>query len=97
MISIDKQHVAAVRKLKALDQDGEWVMPASPLAAAGPRSLMTAECDAMHGVPVQRAGAQEGYLEGSEEDERELAAITDAIDAYEARLWPEGKVNGGKG
>ena len=80
MSNIDKQRVAAVRKLEALGysyQDGEWG-PASPSAAAGRRSLMTAEADAMHGVLVQRADALEGCLEGSEE-EVELTAITDAI------------------
>ena len=98
MIDIDKQRVAAVRKLEALGygyRGDEWV-PASPSAAAGPRSLMTAESDAMHGVLVLRADALEGCVEGSHE-ERELAAITDAIEAYEAKRWPEGKVSGGKG
>ena len=97
-MNIDKQRIAAVRRLEALGyrfEGDEWV-PASPPAVAGPRSLMTAECDAMHGVLVLRADALEGCLEGSEE-ERELAAITDAIDAYEARRWPEGKEPGGKG
>jgi len=96
MIDIDKQRVAAVRKLEALGygyRGDEWV-PASPSAAAGPRSLMTAESDAMQGVLVLRADALEGCLEVSEQ---ELAAITDAIDAYEARRWPEGKEPGGKG
>ena len=61
VINIDKQRVAAVRKLEALGysyQDGEWA-PVSPLAV-GPRSLMTAESDAMHGVLVQRADALGG-------------------------------------
>ena len=63
-------------------QGGEWV-PALPSAAAGPRSLMTAEADAMHGVLVQRADALEGCTEGSDE-EAEFKRVVDAIKAYEA-------------
>ena len=93
MSNIDKQRVAAVRQLEALGyryEGDEWV-PASSSAAPGPWSLMTAECDAMHGVLVQRADALEGCLEGSEEE------IVDVIEAYEAFRWPEGKELGGKG
>jgi hypothetical protein len=98
VINIDKQRVAAVRKLEALgySYDGDKWVPPVLSAAAGPRARMTAESDAMHGVLVQRADALEGCTEGSEE-ERELATITDAIEAYEAMRWPEGKVSGGKG
>jgi len=59
VINIDKQRVATVRKLEALGysyQDGEWG-PASPSAAVGPPSLMTAESDAMHGVLVRELAA----------------------------------------
>ena len=62
----------------------------------GLRSLMTAESDAMHCVLVQRADMLEGCPKGSVE-EAELEGIVDAIESYEAKRWPEGKVPGGKG
>jgi len=97
LINIDKQRVAAVRRLEAHGyryQSGERVPASAPPAGAGPRSLMTAEADALHGVLVQRA-ALEGCTQGSEE-EAELERIVDAIDAYEAKRWPLGKEPGGK-
>jgi len=98
MIDIDKQRVAAVRKLEALQyryEGGVWVPPVSLPTPVTQHSIL-GEADDMHSVLVQRADALEGCTDGSEE-ERELAAITDAIEAYEASRWPEGKVPGGKG
>jgi hypothetical protein len=95
MSNIDKQRIAAVRKLERLGYTfaaGDWHAPAG-MTVANPTS---AQADAMHAILVQRADALEGCPEGSE-DERELAAITNAIDAYEGLRWPNGKVDGGKG
>jgi hypothetical protein len=50
----------------------------------------------MRGVLMRRVDALAGCLEGSEE-EAELKAIVDAIEAYEVKRWQLGKEPGGKG
>jgi hypothetical protein len=54
--------------------------------------------DAMHALLEQRAYDLMGCTENSPE-ERELDALTDVIEAYEARRWPTGKASfvGAKG
>ena len=49
----------------------------------------------MHSLLVERADVLMGS-KGAQE-EVELAALTDTIEAYEAARWPDGKVPGGKG
>jgi hypothetical protein len=82
---IDRKRIAAVRALEALGytyRDREWLAPAA--VSATPLSLM-AKADAMHGPPMQRADALAGCTKGSDE-EIELKAIVDAIEAYEAAI-----------
>jgi hypothetical protein len=45
---------------------------------------------------VKRADELVGCTEGSPEED-ELRTLADAIDAYEAKRWPDGKMAGGKG
>jgi len=87
MNNLDKQIMAAERDLDAFGHGG-WMSP----AAAPLRS----PADKMHALLVERADALIGCTEGSPE-EAELAALTDAIEAYEAVRWPDGKEPGGKG
>jgi hypothetical protein len=93
--NIDKQRVAAVRKLEELGYKfaGEWMHPANDASAA---VLVPAVTDPMHAILVQRADMLEGCRKGSVE-EAELEVIVDAIDAYEEKRWPLGKEPGGKG
>jgi hypothetical protein len=68
---------------------GEWVRLAN-------EDAILPDADYMHLLLIHRADTLAGCTEGSEEG-RELAAITEAIEAYEAVRWPGGKANGGKG
>ena len=69
---------------------------ARKVTSPGPIAHFAKAGDAMHALLVSRADELEGCTEGSPE-EAELAAITDAIEAYEELRWPDGKVPGGKG
>jgi hypothetical protein len=53
---------------------------------------------ARDGNPLKkhRADQLQGCAQGSVE-KAELAAVAGAIEAYEAKRWPEGRVTGGKG
>ena len=52
--------------------------------------------DALHSLLVVRADRLLGCVEGSGE-EAEFKVIAEAVMAYEAKRWPDGKVPGGKG
>jgi hypothetical protein len=92
MSDIDRQRVTAVRILQEIGylfRDGDWVR--GPVA-----SPSTAETDRLHALLVMRADELESCPKGSS-DEAQAEAIVDALEAYEAVRWPEGKVWGGKG
>jgi hypothetical protein len=94
MSTFDKQRIAAVRKLEQLGYTfaaDDWMQPANNTATMVPTIT-----DALHALLVARADA---LMECPEESVGacELAAITEAIDAYEAVRWPNGRADGGKG
>jgi hypothetical protein len=97
MSQIDRERVAAVRHLEAAGyrfKQGEWHPPASndnPTPAG-----VLEEADAMHALLVLRADALGDCTEALEEA-AELERIVDTGERYEAKRWPDGKVEGGKG
>ena len=91
MSTIDRQRIAAVIALEAIGYkfgDDKWL--ASDATGGLP------EADAMHALLVHRADRLDGSTEGSPE-EQELSEIVSALDAYERKRWPEGKIPSGKG
>lgn len=91
-MSIDKQRVHAVEVLQRLGHrwDGsQWISPA-------PIDELAPVADALHGILMDRAERLAGSLEDSDE-EAELEAISNALEAYELGRWPLGRVPGGKG
>jgi hypothetical protein len=72
-----------------LFRDDDWI--AGPVA-----SPSTAAADRLHALLVMRADQLDGHTDGLREAD-ELGAIAEALEAYEAIRWPDGKVPGGKG
>lgn len=92
MSTIDKQRILAVNKLEAMGYTfagSEWTRPVNEEA-------VLPNADYLHLLLIHRADTLAGCTEGSE-DARELAAITEAIEAYEAVRWPSGRTSGSKG
>jgi hypothetical protein len=96
MSIIDKQRIAALTTLEALGYTFSVADGWAPTAVAQVDSSAIAEADAMHALLVLRADNIAGSNEGSQE-EAELASITDAVKAYEAKRWPAGREATGKG
>jgi len=87
MNNLDRKIAAAERDLDAFAHGDS----ASPWA-----EMMQSPADRMHALLVERADALMGCTEGSSE-EVELATLTDAIEAYQAVRWSDGKTGGVKG
>jgi hypothetical protein len=95
MSIIDRQRRAAVTLLGSMGYrfDGTaWIGDSSSSTAPG----LIDEADAMHALLVLRDDALEGFTAGSEE-EREHGLISETVEAYEGKRWPDGKIPGGKG
>jgi hypothetical protein len=89
MSMIDKQRITAVGVLLSMCfhfRDGAWVAPPHLGADLAP------EADRLHAVLLERADEIGGCPDGSAED-TELKGIIDALEAYEAKRWPEGRVS----
>jgi hypothetical protein len=99
---IDRQRIAAVAALEALGfvytTDRGWLPPINSRRGGigGLLPDLTAEADAMHALLVIRADALTGAPEASH-SATELQLISDAVEAFEIKRWPRGKIPGGKG
>ena len=98
MGTIDKQRIAAVAILASQGyrfENGAWTRTRPFTPDFGVDGL-TADAEAMHALLILRADALSGHTENSDEA-AELETITDTIERYEAKRWPNGRADGGKG
>jgi hypothetical protein len=92
-MSIDRQRITAVKVVESLGYTfiaNDWLAP-----DVGAPSLLD-EADAMHALLALRADKLAGCADGSDE-QTELTLISDTVQAYEGKRWPDGKIPGGKG
>lgn len=92
MSNIDRQRYRAVALLerRGYSWDGlEWMPP-----DVGPD--LTREADKMHALLMNRAAALTRCTGGTDHV-AELSIIGEALQAYEVKRWPMGKIEGGKG
>ena len=92
MSIVDRQRITAVQKLEDMGYTfsaGEWVPPAEE------SSVRTSGGDTLHTLLVKRADELANCTEGSME-ERELAAVSAAIEAFED-MWDIDGTIGSKG
>jgi hypothetical protein len=88
-----RQAAATAKTMKELGytcDKGIWT--SSPEAVAH----LARMADQMHAMLVARADELDGCTEGSPE-ETEYIKLVEAIEAYEAERWPDGKIPGGRG
>lgn len=90
-MSVDRKRVAAVELLEGQGYRFDGISWQPPV-----EQPYWPEADRLHALLMDRAEVLSGCIEDSEEED-ELRAIADALEAYEARRWPGGKVVGGKG
>jgi hypothetical protein len=63
-------------------------------------AALTSAADTLHALLVKRAIEIAELLDdmaGGSEEQHELAAVNDAIDAYKQVRWPSGRPDGGEG
>jgi hypothetical protein len=91
MSMIDKERIAAVRKLQAMGyafDGGDW----QPLEnMQGPKLVTWTEADALYAKLVQLADTLDYCAEGSLQEVVRYA-LTKAINGYQSVRWPQGGV-----
>ena len=95
MSMIDKERIAAVRKLQAMGYafDGSDWQPPEDIHES--KLIAWTQADALHAKLVQLADTLLGCSEGSLQEVVHYA-LTKAINGYQSARWPQGRVADGQ-
>jgi hypothetical protein len=93
MTNIDRQRIAAVRTLEGLGYAFDGVTWKPPMAEP-----LWNEADELYALLTERADRLgNGSVFSGIHDAKKYRIIVKALEAYEAKRWPDGKEPGGKG